>query len=36
MLDEAWLRKKPGWEARGYIGLPSFAMVWQQKYRPRP
>lgn len=37
LVDEAWLRKKPRWEGRGYLGLPiSFAMVWQQKYRPRP
>jgi SAM-dependent methyltransferase len=37
LVDEAWLRKKPGWEGRGYLGLPiSFAMVWQQKYRPGP
>lgn len=37
LVDEAWLRKKPRWEGRGYLGRPiSFAMVWQQKYRPRP
>jgi hypothetical protein len=37
LVDEAWLRKKPRWEGRGYLRLPiSFAMVWQQKYRPRP
>lgn len=36
-VQSAWLRKKPRWEGRGYLGLPiSFAMVWQQKYRPRP
>ncbi|MGH7396946.1 MAG: class I SAM-dependent DNA methyltransferase [Candidatus Rokuibacteriota bacterium] len=35
LVDEAWLRKKPKWEA--YRGLPiSFAMVWQLKSRPRP
>ena len=36
-VQSAWLRKKPRWEGRGYLGLPiSFAMVWRQKYRPRP
>lgn len=32
LVDEAWLRKKPTWERRGYLGLPiSFAMVWQRR-----
>ena len=30
LIDEAWLRKKPKWEA--YFGVPvSFAMVWQKR-----
>jgi hypothetical protein len=31
LVDEAWLRKKPSWEGRGYLGLPiSFAMAWRR------
>jgi SAM-dependent methyltransferase len=35
LVDEAWLRKKPKWEA--YRNLPvSFAMVWQRQENPDP
>ena len=34
LVDEAWMRKKPKWDA--YRGLPiSFAMVWRLSSRPR-
>jgi SAM-dependent methyltransferase len=32
LVDEAWLRKKPRWEGRGYLGFPiSFAMAWERR-----